>query len=690
MESQFAQYHSCRMMPGMTSRARLCLCLALVAAVYVFHVGFKLAKITAHPTWDAQDEVGQFWSETAFHYRFAKFFAGSGDWSVLSQDRSVQYPDTIDDWAEFTVAMEVPVGVLYRWLKPAVPFHVWVVWYDCVVSSLTLFGVFFLARALWRNDWAGTVASLLYAALYPSYGRTVKNLFLREDFAIPLIVFALFFTVRAIQGQKLRDQVLAGALWLAALASWHLTQFVLAVGVGAAVLVYLGKGTTPRVPWLVIVLAAGGVLIPVLRAKQFYLSPVMCVLLALSLAVWINGGRKRATLVFTGWLAVLLAASFLLRKSYGEYAHVYQLFFYKLLFLGVKPIDPSVLPWEARCLWEGAFNTATSGEWWHSLAWCGPLMVAGMWYAWRERDVALRMMAVFALLLVPLSWMVVRYFTFLGFAAAVLAAGLVTRQLWWRAAVGVAVVWQLLLLDFKPLDRAPVVPDNYKPLVRWVNEHTATNAVLLASISEAPILLAHTGRPIILHSKFENWEIRDRYRQFLEAVYGSEAQLAAFCRRYGADYFVFDRGFFNVGQDTRRYKADKLRDLDPQCAVVLCESVQTKLFEPVFSASGYTVLRCATRVRNLHTETWPIQTQTAVEDMERKLKQLGFAVCCYKDGKDVGGHSLVGKYDNIEFRIMITFQRAPEKVSVELEANAAPGAAESARKLLQRVMAAES
>ena len=34
---------------------------------------------------------------------------------------------------------------------------------------------------------------------------------------------------------------------------------------------------------------------------------------------------------------------------------------------------------------------------------------------------------VFTLLLAPLAWMVLRYFTFLGFAAAVLAAGLVTR-----------------------------------------------------------------------------------------------------------------------------------------------------------------------------------------------------------------------------------------------------------------------
>src|SRR5437879_11616044 len=183
----------------MTPRARLGLCLAIVAALYVFPVHLKTAKIFRNPTWDAKDETGQFWSEFAFHYRFAKFFAEHSDWTALSRDRFVQYPDTIDDWAEFTVAMEVPVGLLYRWLKPAMPFHVFVVWYDCLVSSLSLFAIFFLARALWRSDIAGVFASVLYATLYPSYGRTVKNLFLREDFAIPLIIAALFFSVRALQ-----------------------------------------------------------------------------------------------------------------------------------------------------------------------------------------------------------------------------------------------------------------------------------------------------------------------------------------------------------------------------------------------------------------------------------------------------------------------------------------------------------
>ena len=616
----------------MNSGKRLGLCLAAVCLLYAVHVHLKTAKIFANPTWDAQDEVGQFWSECAFQYRFAKFFATHpvSDWGQLRHDRNVQYPDAIDDWAEFTVAMEAPVGVLYRWLElgsplpatrgegqgegnPAasphpvplpggegahawIPFHVFVVWYACLVSSLSLFAVFFLARALWRSDGSGLFASALYAALYPSYGRTVKNLFLREDFAIPLIIFALFFTVRALQDQKKRHQIPAALFWLAALASWHLTQFVMAPFVVAAVLVYLGRGETPRRPWFVLTLAAGSVLVPVLRAKQLFLSPTMCVLYALTLAVWIDGGRKRATIIFAGWAAVWLTLSWLLQKSYGEYAHVYQLFFYKLRFLGQRPDNPAMLPWEARVLWEGgAFNTAEWGEFWRSLKWCGPLgLVAAIRLASRKTDAcATNIFIVFTLLLAPLAWMVLRYFTFLGFAAAVLAAGLMAGSIRWKLAIFAAVAWQLMTLNFQPLDRQQPAPAEYRPIVRWLQEHTPTNAVLLAAISESPVFLAHTERPIIMHSKFENARIRERYREMLEAMYGSEEQFYAFARKYGADYFVYDVGFTHGGLESRRYKADKLGPLDPNCAAMLFENQPERLthFQRVAEGGRFTVFR---------------------------------------------------------------------------------------------------
>jgi hypothetical protein len=617
----------------MSPRSRLGWCLLVVGGLFVFHVHLKTQKIFRNPTWDARDEVGQFWSECAFQYRFAKFFAEHPvrDWGQLTHDRAVQYPDSINDWSEFTVAMEVPVGVLYRWFRPAMSFHVFVVWYDCLISSLSLFAIFFLARALWRSDFAGLAAAVFYATLYPSYGRTVKNLFLREDFAIPLILLALFFTVRAMQEagdqwstevraretgaqRRVRFQILAALIWLAALASWHLTQFVLAVGVGAVVLTWLvgmmraepafvplggtmaGKGGGMK--WFVAVLAAGAMLVPVLRVKQFYLSPTMCVLYAMALAMWIDGGWKKKLAMFFGSAAVLVSISLLLQKSYGEYAHVYQLFFYKLRFLGVKPENPAALPWEARCLWEGAFNTAEWNEFWRSLQWCGPLALAA--FALRMKDEGGKakssgtIFMVFTVLLALLAWMVVRYFTFLGFAVAVVAGGLVTRRMWWKTAVVVAAVLQLAMLNLSPLSRAPVVPDDYKPVVRWLKENTTTNAVVLANISESPVFLACAGRPIILHSKFENREIRERYREFLEVIYADETHFFAFATKYGADYFVCDSASFLMATtESRRYKASRLEPLDANCAAMLFDSAPQRLrhFELEFATDRFTVFR---------------------------------------------------------------------------------------------------
>jgi hypothetical protein len=586
----------------MNTWRRLLFCLAVVTVLYAFHVHLKTAKIFSNPTWDMQDDVGQFWSEGAFQYRFAKFFATHPirDWGQLSHDGAIQYPDKIDDWAEFTVAMEAPVGVLYRWLNPAMPLHVFVVWYDCLVSSLSLFGVFFLARALWRSGVAGVFASALYAALYPSYGRTVKNLFLREDFAIPLMIFAIFFTVRALQDERKRDQFLAALFWLAALASWHLTQFVMAPLLVATTLVYLGKGETPRLPWFVLTLAAGCLLIPVLRAKGVFLSPMMCVLYALALAVWINGGRKRATLVFAAWVAGLLVLGALLPKSYGEYAHVYELFLYKLRFLGVRPANPADLPWEARLLWEGgAFETASLHEFWHSLLLCGPLalvMVAYLWTGSKRVPCATNIFIVFTLLLAPLAWMVVRSFVFLGFAVAVVAAGLTVERIWGRWLVFVATVSQLMMLNFLPLKREQATPEEYRPIVKWLEGNTATNAVVLASIGDSPVFLAHTGRPIIMHPKFENQRIRDRYREMLAAIYGSEEQFYEFARKYGADYFVYDVGFSYDGQDSRRYKADKLGPLDAHCAALLFENQPEQLrhFQRIMESGRFTIFRVVT------------------------------------------------------------------------------------------------
>jgi hypothetical protein len=235
----------------------------------------------------------------------------------------------------------------------------------------------------------------------------------------------------------------------------------------------------------------------------------------------------------------------------------------------MKPADPSKLPWEARVLWEGAFNTSGWMEWWHSLALCLPLSFLAIFLPTREKNIAVKIFTLFTLILFPLAWMVVRYFTFLGFGAAVMSAGLLTKRSWWKAVVLVATITQLVMLNFKPFERIQPNPAEYTPVVQWVNEHTETNAVILATITESPVLWAHTGRPMILHPKFENHEIRERYRDFLESIYASEDRFYEFARRYDVDYFVYDAGFMIDEQESRRYKADKLGPLPTDCAAVL-------------------------------------------------------------------------------------------------------------------------
>jgi len=331
---------------------------------------------------------------------------------------------------------------------------------------------------------------------------------------------------------------------------------------------------------LVFTLAAGGLIVPVLRAKQFYLTPMMCALYALSMSVWINGGRRRACLVFAGWLVGLLAVSTLLSRSYGEYAHVYEMFFYKLRFLGRRPANPALLPWDARVLWEGgAFNTADLPEFWRSLKWCGPLgVIAVLLLSSRKKGAApTNVFIVFTILLVLLAWMAVRSFIFLGFAVPVLVVGLLTRSAWWKLVIFSAAVWQLVTLNFRPLNREQPTPAEYRPIVTWLVDNTPTNAVLLGSIGDSPVFLAETGRPIIMHSKFENRRIRERYREMLGAIYGSEDQFYDFAHKYGADYFVYDIGFLYDGEESRRYKADRLGPLNPDCAAELFRNHPEKL-----------------------------------------------------------------------------------------------------------------
>jgi hypothetical protein len=68
-----------------------------------------------------------------------------------------------------------------------------------------------------------------------------------------------------------------------------------------------------------------------------------------------------------------------------------------------------------------------------------------------------------------------------------------------------------------------------------------------------------------------------------------------------------------------------------------------------------------------------VTTEAQVAELEKQLKEIGFEVCCFKCGPNWGGHSLVGRYEKVDFRIMVNHGRSgpdmPSVFSVYLNAD---------------------
>ncbi|MBI5396253.1 MAG: hypothetical protein HZA91_13235 [Verrucomicrobia bacterium] len=85
-------------------------------------------------------------------------------------------------------------------------------------------------------------------------------------------------------------------------------------------------------------------------------------------------------------------------------------------------------------------------------------------------------------------------------------------------------------------DRPP--PGFVLALIKQVRSLAEPDAALAAPAMLGSTLLAATGRPILVHDDVLNRGNRARLAAFSEALFGSEADLAAFCRQHGARYVV--------------------------------------------------------------------------------------------------------------------------------------------------------
>jgi hypothetical protein len=486
--------------------------------------------------------------------------------SDFRADPRIEHPAATDVPATLAVGQEFAVAWGYLLLGRGMPLHVFCVWMMGIWASLAVLGVFGLALELsGRPAWAAFAAAL-WAAMPASY-RTVGWILMNEDFSLPWFALHLWLLARAARVRTPASVLLASLPLGIAVATWHATQFFVALEAACVFAWFLRTGRNPmsgRGAWVLpATMLASSAAVPVLRSTLFALSLPMDVVWAMSAAALWRGKGSRAVACLA--LALALGAAFGISRLWGagigEYGHVFALLWEKVLHLGQLPADPRDLSLEARMMWQGPF--ATLGPW----TMIGLLGIAAVAVVPAARlalrapsngvDPMCAIAGTLACLSVLVAWLVERTVLLPGLLLpAVLAvAGARLAASRWIPAVAVAALLAQAGYCARRIETTPI--SWYEPraretelaeLVSRIPSLVPDGEAVAADFMTSTAILAHTRRPILFQPKWESRRSRERVEQLFEAFYHrSPAELRRILlEEYRCRFLVVDRGFFGI------------------------------------------------------------------------------------------------------------------------------------------------
>jgi hypothetical protein len=288
--------------------------------------------------------------------------------------------------------------------------------------------------------------------------------------------------------------------------------------------------------------------------------------------------RRRA---LTG-LVFILSILVYFKSGLAEQSHVFRLAIDKIRFGLVKPADPLLLSYEARSNWIEDFNSPGLQFILYAVSLFLPLGLAGfvlLAKRVKQNRESLFLLAYGAIFLVFFA-MARRMITIEIIFLAIAAGGLLTVT----ARRARAATAALLLIAFgyegwksynyyepNPVNAvlsekfpARDLPEVYTvaehtDVLNWIRANVNPEDRILASMGLSPVILAYTGRPIVIHSMFDAKEMRDKVEAYVEALYGSEESFYDFAKSNGAKYFIYEsRNLLMDGPNSDRYVAGKM------------------------------------------------------------------------------------------------------------------------------------
>lgn len=444
-----------------------------------------------------------------------------------------------------------------------------------------------------------------------------------------MAAFILLFIV-GIEDKRRRIAILGSASLFIALASWHLSQFFFLLLMGCASLFFIFRTEWEKHWTRTILIYLAGALaaacLPVLRQRAFIISQSMILCYALLAALVItprfakNGPARwwQKTVILGGVFCIMALIDLPFAARFKEYAHVFELFIYKVKFLGVMPSNPALLPFEARVFWAGDFNGATFDKLITAFKWYSPLIglvplffligLAGKKLTRQEQFLGVLFLGAGFI-----YWLVDRLSVFfapilalcLCIVPILLLRSLAKKKDSARRVAISPLAWivyaffgTIMMLNFIIVNKMkPVIGEiaaNKTELFDWIRANTGADDPFVGNFSDGPMILLYTGRPVVLNSQYENSFIRRRTVEFYKAYFGTEDDLYAFCAKYGIRYVMARAAAaIDLKPGGDRWSAAFTGPLPEKCAAALIQFAPETMthFAPVFDNAQYRIVQ---------------------------------------------------------------------------------------------------
>ncbi|MBU0477092.1 hypothetical protein KKC91_00775 [bacterium] len=499
-----------------------------------------------------------------------------------------------------------------------------------LLFSLSIIAVFILAYNVSKNRVAALISSAYYGVMLPSVLETTGEIFLKQTFTLPLIFLnlsLLFFISNQYRYKtRLILSILAGLLLYIAVISWDLTQLYLGILFGSvAFLIIYSKSSSNYLEFvfigLLFMMFAGFTNLRLREIGFLYSHGMLFGYSITAIAVVMKLKRlnklKILLLLLSVFASLEVINSLVPKNQFSTYSHITSLFLYKLRFLGVKPDNPALLPFDINFMWLPADVTPSLIEivtFFSSTLFIGITAFILFFKVCRRRnslkeDILLVSLTFLFLIFYLLFARMSVFLIFFLCCSISLIYKYIPQFKIKNSKLKIQVLVTALLLMFLPFEYIKTAhickklgfiehPSSIMDVCKWLKENTPENSPIATNFSVAGFIRLYADRPVLIHAKVESDDIRNKIKNYMYSMFSrDETELWRFCQDRDANYLVYTMGtYITRGVYSWRYITGNLRFDEATTAFKLeFKPEELKKFELKYKNRYYKVYKIFSR-----------------------------------------------------------------------------------------------